>query len=98
MVYLLLAIALMMMDLRGQYADRVRGVLLHAFEPIFFLVDWPSTALRGVHQRFKSFETLLEENLSLSQDLLAQAGAMQRTQALERENPVSYTHLTLPDE
>jgi rod shape-determining protein MreC len=86
MVYLLLAIALMMMDLRGQYADRVRGVLLHAFEPVFFLVDWPSTALRGVQQRFKSFETLLGENQSLSRDLLAQAAAMQRTQALEREN------------
>ena len=86
MVYLLLAIALMAMDLRGGYVNRARGLLLNAFEPVFYMVDWPSRAISAANQRVRSFEELLDQNRQLSEELLVQSGAMQRTEALEREN------------
>jgi rod shape-determining protein MreC len=86
MVYLLLAIALMAMDQRGHYVDRLRGHAMTLAEPVFYLVDWPSRMLASARKWMRSFDEITAENDRLSRNLLRQAGAMQRTQALEEEN------------
>jgi rod shape-determining protein MreC len=86
MVYLLLAIALMAMDQRGQYIDRLRGQALVVAEPVFYLVGWPSRAIASARKWVRSFDDLAEENETLSRELLRQAGAMQRTESLDEQN------------
>jgi rod shape-determining protein MreC len=86
MVYLLLAIALMAMDQRGHYVDRMRGHAMTLAEPVFYLVDWPSRVMTSAREWTRSVNEITTENDRLSRALLRQAGAMQRTEALEEEN------------
>lgn len=86
MVYLLLAVVLMAMDQRGQFVPRIRAAIEIAVEPVFHLVGLPSAALRTARTYTTSYQSMLQENRSLRELHLAQAGALQQLQALEREN------------
>jgi rod shape-determining protein MreC len=86
MVYLLLAVVLMAMDQRGQFVPRIRAAIAIGVEPVFHLVGLPSAALRTARTYTTSYQSMLQENRALQERLLGQAGALQRLQALQREN------------
>lgn len=86
MLYGLLAIVLMAMDHRGQYISRFRGLANHIVEPVYHVIDWPISGLRGVFGFFQSGRVLRRENEQLRTELLHQKGALQKLQALIGEN------------
>lgn len=86
MVYLLLCIVLMAMDQRGAYVSQIRGWASMAMEPVFHVVDWPSSVIRSIRTYSRSFNQLLDENQQLARALLRQKGATQRLEALDHEN------------
>jgi len=85
-MYILLAIVLMLMDQRGHYIPRLRSVMEAAFEPVFFIVSWPSQALDEFKKDSRARKELIAENQQLSQQLLKVAGSVQTHAALEQEN------------
>jgi rod shape-determining protein MreC len=86
MLYGLLAVVLMAMDHRGNYVPRVRSIAQHAIEPVYHAVEWPVKTLHNLLGQFQSRSALLEENDRLTQQLLAQQGALQQLQTLQGEN------------
>ena len=86
MLYGLLAVVLMAMDHRGNYVPRVRSIAQHAIEPVYHAVEWPVKTLHNLLGQFQSRRALLEENDRLTQQLLAQQGALQKLQTLQEEN------------
>jgi len=86
MLYGLLAIVLMAMDHRGQYIPHFRSLAGHLVEPVYHVIDWPVHGLREVFGFFQSAQRLRRENEQLRQQLLAQKGALERLQAMSREN------------
>jgi len=86
MMYLLLAIVLMMMDQRGHYVPRIRGVMELAFEPVFHVVGWPAEALQYLDQLARARRELIAENQRLQQQVLKIAGSVQTQAALQQEN------------
>ncbi len=86
MLYGLLAVVLMAMDHRGNYVPRVRSIAQHAIEPVYHAVEWPVKTLHKLLGQFQSRSALLEENDRLTQQLLAQQGALQQLQTLQGEN------------
>jgi rod shape-determining protein MreC len=86
MLYGLLAVVLMAMDHRGNYVPRVRSIAQHAIEPVYHAVEWPVKTLHKLLGHFQSRSALLEENDRLTQQLLAQQGALQQLQTLQGEN------------
>jgi rod shape-determining protein MreC len=86
MLYGLLAVVLMAMDHRGNYVPRVRSIAQHAIEPVYHAVEWPVKTLHNLLGHFQSRSALLEENDRLTQQLLAQQGALQQLQTLQGEN------------
>jgi rod shape-determining protein MreC len=86
MIYILLAVVLMFMDQRGHYVPRARSALEQAFEPVFFLVSWPSQALQALDERTRAREELIAENESLRRHIFEMSGSMQTLDALQREN------------
>ncbi len=85
-MYLLLAIVLMSMDQRGHYVPRIRNAMEEAFEPVFLLVGWPSTALRSLYQYSRAQKELVTENRQLREQRLAMVGSMQTQASLQQEN------------
>lgn len=86
MLYGLLAVVLMAMDHRGQYVARVRGLAQYAVEPVYYVVEWPVSALRNLFGQFQSQRSLRHDNERLRQELLGQQGRLQRMQTLAEEN------------
>jgi rod shape-determining protein MreC len=86
MLYGLLAVVLMAMDHRGKYVPRVRSLAQTAVEPVYHVVEWPVSALRGMLDQFQSRKTLRDENERLRQQLLSQQGALLRLETLAEEN------------
>ena len=86
MLYGLLAIVLMAMDQRGQYVPRFRSLANYLVEPVYHAMDLPVKALRGMFGFFQSAQSLRRENDQLREDMLQQRGALQRLDALTREN------------
>ncbi len=86
MMYILLAVVLMSMDQRGHYVAKIRSTVQVAFEPVFFLVGWPASALRTLSEQFSSRQTLIADNRQLQQQLLKTAAAVQTQAALGQEN------------
>ncbi|MEJ2534040.1 MAG: rod shape-determining protein MreC [Gammaproteobacteria bacterium] len=86
MLYLLLSVVLMAMDQSGQFVPRIRATLAHALEPVYYVAELPARALRGAWTYSRSHAALREENERQREAMLAQAGAVQRLDALETEN------------
>lgn len=86
MMYILLAIVLMSMDQRGDYIPRFRNAMEVAFEPVFALVGWPSTALRSLYQHSRAQRELVAENRQLREQRLEVAGWVQTQASLQQEN------------
>lgn len=86
MLYGLLAVVLMAMDHRGKYVPRVRSLAQNAVEPVYHVVEWPVSALRGMLDQFQSRKALRDENERLRQQLLSQQGALLRLETLAEEN------------
>ena len=86
MLYGLLAVVLMAMDHRGEYVPRVRSLAQYAVEPVYHVVEWPVSTLRGLVEQFRSRASLREENDRLRQQLLSQQGALLRLETLAEEN------------
>jgi rod shape-determining protein MreC len=86
MLYGLLAVVLMAMDHRGKYVPRVRSLAQHAVEPVYHVIEWPVSALRGLLDQFQSRAALRDENDRLRRQLLSQQGALLRLETLAEEN------------
>jgi rod shape-determining protein MreC len=86
MLYGLLAIVLMAMDHRGQYVPKIRSLAGYAIEPVYHVIDWPLRAARTLYDQFEGRRALRGENERLTKTLLSQRAALQRLEALEREN------------
>ena len=86
MLYGLLAVVLMAMDERGQYVPRLRNLANYLVEPVYYAVEWPVRALRGVFGFFQGTQVLRRANEQLERRLLQQEGALQRMDSLGQEN------------
>ena len=86
MLYGLMAVVLMAMDQRGQYVPRLRNLANYLVEPVYYAVEWPVRALRGVFGYFQSAQALRRENDQLKKQLLQQAGSLQRLHWMDEEN------------
>jgi len=86
MMYILLAVVLMSMDQRGHYVPKIRNTVEMAFEPVFYLVGWPSQALQSLGRQASTRQELIAENRLLLKQLLDTAGSMQTQAALRQEN------------
>jgi cell shape-determining protein MreC len=66
MMYILLAIVLMSMDQRGQYVPRIRNAMELAFEPVFAVIGWPSSAMRSIGENTRASRDLIAEKKQLN--------------------------------
>lgn len=86
MVYILMAVALMIMDQSGRYIPRIRSAMELVFEPVFHVVSWPADALRSLGAQTRSRQSLIAENRQLNEQLLKTSGSVQTQAALRQEN------------
>jgi rod shape-determining protein MreC len=86
MGYGFLAGLLMLLDQRGEYIPRLRALAEQVVSPVYQVAEAPVEAVRSISTYGQSFEELLDQNQAQREQLLAQAGAMQRLAALEEEN------------
>lgn len=86
MAYLLLSGLLMLLDQRGQFIPRLRALAENLVSPVYQVAEAPVAAVRGISTYGRSFDRLLERNEAQREQLLMQAGEMQRLAALEEEN------------
>jgi rod shape-determining protein MreC len=86
MLYMLVAIALMAMDQRGQYIPRVRSALEYAIEPVYHLVELPARTFHGISSWFTSHQQLTSENQALRETLLTMSASAQLLDAQGEEN------------
>lgn len=86
MLYILVAVALMAMDQRGQYVPRVRAALEYALEPLYHLIDLPVDATRVARTYTRSYGSLVDETEHQARQLLEQSGELQQLGALREEN------------
>lgn len=81
-----LAIVLMVLDHRNQHLVRIRSYFAGALYPLQQAVDAPFSGARWARENLAGRSTLMAENAALRQQLLQQAGHLQRMAALEAEN------------
>ncbi len=86
MLYGLLAIVLMAIDQRGDYVQKIRGLVGTMIEPVYHLVDWPVRTAESLALGFTTRDNLNQTNESLRAALLAQEADLQRLQTLVEEN------------
>jgi len=86
MAYILVAVALMAMDQRGEYVPRARAAFEYLIEPVFHLIELPMDATRVARTWTRSYGTLVEETEQQARRLLEQAGELQQLDALREEN------------
>jgi rod shape-determining protein MreC len=86
MGYGFLAGLLMLLDQRGEYVPRLRALAEQLVTPVYQVAEAPVEAVRSISTYGQSFEELLAQNQAQREQLLAQAGAVQRLEALEEEN------------
>jgi rod shape-determining protein MreC len=86
MMYCLLAVVLMAMDQRGHFVPRVRSAAEYLVEPVYHLLDWPSSALRNLFTQFSTRRSLRHDNDELKRQLLTQRAELQRLATLQEEN------------
>jgi rod shape-determining protein MreC len=83
---LLLAIALMMADHRGQHLRTVRGWASLVAEPLYWVAASPVHLARGVHDAFVTRQHLTAEVSRVEEDLLVARAQLARLEAVQREN------------
>lgn len=86
MGYGFLAGLLMLLDQRGEYVPRIRALAEHLVSPVYQVAEAPVEAVRSISTYGQSFEELRAQNQAQREQLLAQAGDLQRLDALEEEN------------
>ncbi len=86
MAYLLLAGLLMLLDQRGQFIPRFRAFAESLVAPVYRVASAPVEAVRGVSTYGRSYRSVVAQNQAQREQLLTQAGQMQRLAALEEEN------------
>lgn len=83
--FVVLAIALMVLDHGEHLSEPVRATIGGAVYPLHALADAPFRAGSFLSQQFGSRRQLIEENAKLRSQQLLNAGRLQRLDALERE-------------
>lgn len=83
---MLLAVALMVLDQRGNYLDQARRLLTAGVYPLVAAVDAPFVALANLQENLAFRRELLARNRELNEALLLQSARLQRLSALEAEN------------
>lgn len=86
MAYGFIAIVLMLLDQRGEFVPRFRAMVEQLVSPIYRVAEAPVDAVRGFSTYSRSYQSLLDENQRQREQLLENAGDMQRLAALEEEN------------
>lgn len=85
-VVVVLSLAMMVADHRGDYLERVRSVLLTATYPLQRAAALPPTLFGAIEQQLRSLSTVREENRLLRAEVQALRLAQQRFEATLREN------------
>jgi rod shape-determining protein MreC len=86
LLLLMVSIALMVADHRGQHLQALRGWASLLGEPLYWVAGLPSRAFRAGHDALSSREALLGERERLAQDLLVSRARLARLEAVQREN------------
>lgn len=81
-----IAVALMVLDHRGDYLETVRRWLGAGMYPLQTVIDAPSRASHWVRENLALRSTLIRENAELRRQLLVSSGDLQRLAALKAEN------------
>ena len=85
-LYVIIAVALMIMDQRGSYNQKIGESLESLALPFRLLISAPSKIAGYIGDGFRSKQSLLAENQQLTETLLTQQVKLNRMQALENEN------------
>lgn len=80
------AIVLMFLDHRNEHLVQIRAQLGRLLFPLQEAVDAPFSAGRWARSNLATRSTLISENEAMREQLLVQAGKLQRMSALEAEN------------
>ncbi len=86
LLLVLLSMALMTLDHRGNYLERVRALVATLVYPVQALVHLPVSAGSWLGENLASRETLLEENTRLRSQNAILKGQLQKLISLELEN------------
>jgi rod shape-determining protein MreC len=82
----LLSLVLLFADTRYRYLENVRQAVAVVLYPLQRIVQWPGEGLAYVMTFFTSQNTLVDDNATLRQELLAEAPTVQGFQMLQEEN------------
>lgn len=82
----LLSLALLFADTRYRYLENVRQAVAVVLYPLQRVVQWPGEALAYVTSYLTSQRTLVDDNATLREELLAEAPSVQGFQQLQQEN------------
>jgi rod shape-determining protein MreC len=85
-LYSILAIALMFLDLRGGWLERVRYALQAVAYPLQLAANSPSAAWHWIAEQFETREALQQENAAMRAQRRLVDLQLLRTAAIEREN------------
>lgn len=85
-LYLAAAIALMVVDRRGDYLGRLRQGAGLVAEPIYRLVAMPSEFARGAREAVADRSALSEQNAQLSRQLMLAQTQLRRVAAVQEQN------------
>ncbi len=83
---MVLSVAIMYVDNRFDYLDRVRYSLAYVISPLYWLADTPARVSYWIDDVFVSHRDLLEENAQLRQELLLAQRELQLLASLTNEN------------
>lgn len=86
LLFVLLSIAMMLLDHRTRYLEPARGVLATVVYPVQYLIQLPITLTETLHRQFISQQQLLAENQRLRRRQLFMSAQLQQLTALEAEN------------
>ena len=86
LVYLLAAIALMVLDHRGGLLSQLRATASALAEPMYLAAALPSRVAVALRERWTDQATLRKENHALAEQLLIAQARLDRLQAIQQEN------------
>ena len=85
-VYLIIAVALMIADRRGDWLERFRAAAGTFIEPIYRLAAAPSELARDARVALADRRVLTEQNAELSRQLLLAQTRLRRVEAVQEQN------------
>jgi rod shape-determining protein MreC len=86
LAFLLLAVALMMADYRGQHLGTLRAWASLVAEPLYWIAAAPMHLSRGLHDAFTTRQHLTAEFKRVEEDLLVARASLARLEAVQSEN------------